>query len=981
MSLQVFLDLLNEEDRYGADISYKKSIKRQRSQYATPNPPLPENLQGALKNESIKQLYSHQVDGLNLVRDGKNVVVVTPTASGKTYVYLLPILERIIREPETRVLLLFPLKALAQDQLKRIRSMIAAMQAEHISAAIYDGDTPRKERQTLRENPPNLLLTNPDMLHQGFLPFHSSWEPFFRDLKFVVLDELHTYKGIFGSHVLQIMHRLRRITLFYHSNLQFIATSATIKNPAELAENLTGVPFEAVEKSGAPSAGRKWIFVNPHLSLYTTACKMLGDAIDSGLKTIVFTKARKVTELIHQWTVAANPDLAGRISAYRSGYLPSERREIERQLRDGEVDAVVSTSALEMGIDIGGLDVCILVGYPGTIATTWQRAGRVGRKERDSAAVMIAMPDALDQYYMRHPEDFFRRDAEAAVVDGANRYLLKNHLLCAAQELPLRRNDSVYDIDSARPAIEELVEEDELSEAAGGFLWFSNRKQPQRNINIRGSGQTVSILEKNSRRLIGSVSGWQALSECHPGAVYLHRGKTYVIQSLDLAKQEAWASQQTVPYYTVIRSDKETEILETLNSRQNDRFKVSLGKLKVTEWVTGYERRATRGRDKISEHTLDLPPMIYETVGLWIEPVETAIAGLIEEKYHPMGSLHALEHASLALMPLFALCDRNDMGGISFTRHQQTKGATVFFYDGYPGGVGLANRAYEVFDELLNKVYALVNECPCDDGCPSCIHSPKCGHGNIPLDKAGTIRLLEHLSGGKELRGNVLPEEPGQPEMIITENTGQEKGLQDQHTKTSTQETAIKKYTNRLPLAENRDIVVFDVETQKSAQEVGGWHNAHMMRVSLAVLYERKTGSYHTYLEDRIPELIGRLKKADLVVGFNNIRFDNAVLSIYTEEDLRSFPTLDLLAEITRQHGFRVSLSNLATATFNVGKLGDGLDALQWWKEGKIDLIEKYCKMDVELTAKLLNYALEHGYVLRNKQNAGNVKLPLILDM
>ncbi|MBZ0266214.1 DEAD/DEAH box helicase [bacterium] len=980
-----FLELLQKDDRFARDIVHEEVLRGTRPRHMQLSPPFPSELGYALRAEGVEKLFSHQTKGITEVRNGNNVVVVTPTASGKTYVYSLSILEQCLLHPETRALLLFPLKALAQDQLKRLRTLCSQLGDKAPRIAIYDGDTPREMRAEIKDNPPNILLTNPDMLHRGMLPFHSQWSTFFRSLKYIVIDELHSYKGIFGSHVLQVFSRLRRVAKFYQSEPQFIATSATIGNPGELAESLTGVPFTVINENGAPSARRHMVFLNPTSSIYTAATRLFIESTGQGFKTIVFSRARRITELIHRWTLQSAPDLAGKISAYRAGYLSSERREIERSLQSGQLLGVISTSALEMGIDIGGLDVCILVGYPGTITATWQRAGRVGRKGRESIIFLLALPDALDQYFMRNPGDFFRRKAEAAVVDRYNPYLLRDHILCAAQEVPLRKDDMIYNFDKHQNTIAELTRDGELLEAAKGMVWFSNRKQPQRKVNIRGAGPNFAILENTSRQIVGHVNGWQAMTECHDGAVYLHHGATYIVTKLDLARQEARVKKQEVGYYTQAMSEKETEILEVFDSRENDRYKVSIGKLKVTEQVVGYEKRDNRGRDRISEHELDLPPVIYDTVGIWIEPGEPTVEALAEQKYHPMGSLHASEHATLALMPLFALCDRNDLGGISFTNHEQLKKPAVFFYDGHPGGVGLADKAFQVLDELLKDVLRLVKDCPCDEGCPSCIHSPKCGHGNIPLDKNGSIRLLEHLTGGEILKPTeeiVISEVGDKPlktiEVSSTKNNGKAR-------KPSVKKVVDKEATPppmiSLEELDKHDLVIFDVETQLSAKEVGGWHNAHLMRVALAVLYERQTKKYITYLEDQVFDLLERMKKADLVIGFNHISFDYSVLQTYSGEDLRSLPSLDLLAEFQTQHGYRVGLGALAQATLNVPKSADGLQSLQWWKEGKIDEIEKYCQMDVELTNRLLEYALVNGYLLHDRKNKGIVRLPLFLDI
>ncbi|MGA1871387.1 MAG: DEAD/DEAH box helicase [bacterium] len=961
MDLRDFLFTIKRDEHHAPDIVYYKMLAGRKARFHPLDPPLPQQIYNALKAHGVKNLYLHQAEAIHRARQGGNVVTVTPTASGKTLVYILPIIERILHDPNTRALLLFPLKALAQDQLKRIKETGEQLGFPLSSlAAIYDGDTSSYIRGKIRANPPHIILSNPDMLHHGMLPFHAQWASFYKNLRYVIIDELHTYKGVFGSHVLQILRRLRRIAAFYNAAPQFLATSATIANPRELAEQLTGLPFDLVEENGAPSTTRHIFFVNPTASLYTSATRLFTEAIQAGQKAIVFTKARRITELIHQWTLRSHSHFRGKISAYRAGYLPTERREIEHKLQSGELIGVISTSALEMGIDIGGLDVCILVGYPGTITNTWQRAGRVGRKERDSAIFLIAQPDALDQYFMRHPHDFFRRGAEAGVVDETNPYLLKSHLVCAAQEVPLRRDDKVYAIAAHKEIITALTDTRDLIEAAGGSVWFSSHTRPQREVDIRGAGSTFTIMEKKKRRLIGHVSGRQALTECHTGAIYLHGGQTYIVKELDLGAHNAWVEKADANYYTMAHTDKETEILTIIDSHEKDCYKVSLARLKVTERAVSFEKRNTVTREKISEHELDLPPIVYETVGLFLEPPLHAMDDVINSKRHPMGSIHAIEHASLAMLPLFALCDRNDVGGISFTKHLQLKGAAIFLYDGHPGGVGLAAKAYEVLDELLAKVLSLVEECPCEDGCPSCIHSPKCGHGNVPLDKGGCIRLLQHLNGKI-----AWSKPPSQPVTSITPET--------------TDMRICPSYTNQLPKVEGRDIVVFDLETQLSAQEVGGWHNAHLMRVSVGVLFERRTSTFITYMEDTIEELIKRLFKADLIVGFNQKRFDYNVLRAYTGDNLNALPSLDLCEEIHKRLGFRIGLGSLASVTLGSSKIADGLDALRWWKEGKIDDIKRYCTMDVELTARLFDYVIEHGYFLYQNKNYGIVRLPMDL--
>ncbi len=971
MKLDNFLSRITNDCRFAKDIIHHKVLVSNRARYEKVEPPLAEPIPKALADKRIANLYLHQARAILSARQGNNVVTVTPTASGKTLVYFLPIIERMLLEPQTRALLLFPLKALAQDQLKRLKDFGKNTEISKFTSAIYDGDTTSHFRAKIRKNPPHFLLTNPDMLHFGILPFHTKWETFFRNLRFIVIDELHYYKGIFGSHVLQILRRLRRVALFYQSEPQFLTTSATIGNPRFLAEQLTGLPFDLIKENGAPISSRHIFFVNPSSkSLYTTATNLFIEAMKLDQKVIVFTKARKITELIHQWTLQSNPKLREKISAYRAGYLPTERREIESKLQSGQIKGVISTSALEMGIDIGGLDVCILVGYPGTITATWQRAGRVGRGQDDSAIFLIAQPDALDQYFMRHPEDFFQREAESGVVDEANPHLLKNHLICAAQEVPLRNDDHVYPVDTYQKIIHELTKSGDLVQAGGGMVWFSNEKQPQRKVNIRGTGLVYTILEEGKGRTIGHVTGLQAFTEGHPGAVYLHGGQTFVVNRLDLGAGEIWVSKGEVSYYTVAQTTKETKILEIFDTRKNKEYQVTLGRIEVTARVTGYAKRHTFSREKIRDYVLEMPPVIYETVGLWIEPSHAVISSLINDKNHLMGSLHALEHASLALLPLFALCDRNDVAGISLTSHYQLGSSAIFLYDAHQGGVGLAAKAYEVLEKLLKKVFSLVEKCLCEDGCPSCIHSPKCGHGNVPLDKLGCINLLQYLNGEKEVIKTVNDHHVEATTRVVDKRSGA-------HLLNNKEDN----YHSQLPLVEKKDVVIFDLETQLSAQEVGGWHNAHLMRISLGVVYERLNNKFITYYEDTVLDLLQRLWEAELVIGFNQKRFDYTVLQVYTGKDLSNIRSFDILEQIYCNHGFRLSLDTLASATFGENKSANGLLAIQWWKEGKIKEIEQYCRTDVELTSRLFNHILQFGYLLYEKKNCGKVRLPLEISI
>jgi DEAD/DEAH box helicase domain-containing protein len=684
-----------------------------------------EALAPVLERRGIHDLYVHQQRAIETLEQGHDVVLATPTASGKSLVYNLPVLRRAMEDPDARALYLFPLKALSRDQRRGLESDIAALGRVDLRVAVYDGDTPQAARRKLRDEPPTVLISTPDMLHAGILPHHGTWRALFENLRFVVIDELHAYRGIFGSHVAQVLRRLDRVAHFHGARPRVVAASATVANPGELAEALTGRSVTAIQSDGAPRSERHMLLFRPSTSPYTLAARLFRSAIGRGLRTIAFTKARVITELMHTWVVEAEPALKDRVSSYRAGFLPSERREIERRLFSGELEGVIATSALEMGIDVGGLDVCILVGYPGSQVATWQRSGRVGRVG-DAAIALVAQPDALDQYLVTHPRVFFERDFEHAVLDPYNR---------------------------ARANLEALEESGDLLRSESGGEWFAARRRPHRDVSLRQIGASYAIVRDGARgeraEAIGSVGSANVLAECHEGAIYLHRGRQFLVTDLDLDEHTVRVRAVDAPYYTRAVSEKETEILERLRSRPAGNFRLVQGRVRVTTRITGYERRRVRGQELLSREPLELPPTTFETVGIWIEMPDEIPADLEAAGRHVMGGIHAVEHAALSLFPLFALCDRHDVGGISYVRHPQLGRPAVFFYDGHPGGVGIAASLFDRVEALLEATCELVEGCDCEEGCPACVHSPKCGSGNRPIDRAAAIRVLHAQRRGR----------------------------------------------------------------------------------------------------------------------------------------------------------------------------------------------------------------------------------------
>ncbi len=655
MPLDDYINQIKSDRRMASALAHHERIPSREAAYRSPAQPLSDELVGGLSKQGIGRLYSHQARALDLVREGRNIVGITPTASGKSLLYSLPVLEELARDPDGHALLLFPLKALEQDQSRKLTDLIRTSGLDgKVSVGIYDGDTPSNIRSRMRKSPPGILITNPDMLHLSIMSYHTSWEDLLRGLRFVVLDELHIYRGVFGSHILHLLRRLIRLCRYYGSKPRFIATSATIAGAKELAETLTGEPFELIEASGAPVSERHFLFFNPVESYLTFSLRLFTAALASRLKAIAFTNARRTTELLHMWLAAADRKAARRVSSYRAGFMPEERRDIERRLKSGELDGVISTSALELGIDIGGLDVSILVGYPGTVATTWQRAGRVGRERRPAAVCLVAGQNQLDQYFMRHPKDFFARSVEQAVVDPGNEQIAGPHILCAAQEVPISEQFPLWNEPLYRALRDRYVREGKLLLGASGDRWFSSRRRPQRLVDIRAAGERFSIEVEPERGFLGSVSGRAVFAECHPGAVYLHRGGLFLVKELDLDGKRVSVERGKLNFYTSPLFEKETEILETLKRRRLPGGEVSLVRLKVTEQLVGYQKRRFTSQELLSQHTLEYPPTSFETVGLVLAVSHEAVRLAARAQVHFRGGIHGVEHALLALAPMFA---------------------------------------------------------------------------------------------------------------------------------------------------------------------------------------------------------------------------------------------------------------------------------------------------------------------------------------
>ncbi|MCW2603248.1 MAG: box helicase [Pseudonocardiales bacterium] len=699
--------------------------------------------------------WSHQAHAAQLAHDGQSVVIATGTASGKSLAYQLPGLASILDDDRSRVLYLSPTKALAADQLGALRRLALPQ----LRAATFDGDTPTGERDWVRAHA-NWVLTNPDMLHRGILPGHPRWSSFLRRLRYVVIDECHAYRGMFGSHVAHILRRLRRICAKYGSSPTFILASATVARPEESAGRLTGLPVAAVAESGAPRAERVFALWEPPLtalrgendapvrrSAGSEAARVLADLVIEGSRTLAFVRSRRGAELTalgaaRHLSEAGAGSLRRRVAAYRAGYLPEERRALEAALSSGELLGVAATNALELGVDIAGLDSVVLAGFPGTLSSLWQQAGRAGRAGDSALVVFIARDDPLDTYLVHHPAAIFGRPVEATVQDPSNPYVLAPQLCCAAAELPLTEDDlPLFGGEEVRTVLGDLVRRGILRHRPAGWYWTS-RERP--DADIRGAGgEPFAIVDEATGALLGTADASSALRTVHPGAVYLHQGRSYVVSSLDLEGHAALARAEDPDWSTSPRDITDIAIVETLRSRRVGPVGVHFGTVDVTNQIVGYQRKRLSTGQIIDETPLDLPPEELRTKSVWYTIDQQALddAGLSFPDVP--GAAHAAEHAAIWLLPLFATCDRWDIGGVSTALHPDTGAPTIFVYDGHPGGAGFCARGHDVLREWLGATRTAIHSCECSTGCPSCIQSPKCGNGNNPLDKEGAVRLLD----------------------------------------------------------------------------------------------------------------------------------------------------------------------------------------------------------------------------------------------
>jgi DEAD/DEAH box helicase domain-containing protein len=754
------LDSVDTLERLGADpelserLVYRETIPARAAAYADLKEPLPGELAERLASRGVERLWSHQAAAIDALHAGDNVVVATGTASGKSLCYQLPIVEGVVAGRRETALLIFPTKALAQDQLRSLRSWLVP----GLKAVSYDGDTPTDDRAWARRNA-NVVLTNPEMLHMGILPSHQRWATFLMRLRYVVVDELHTLRGIFGSHVAHLLRRLQRVCEHYGSHPTFCFASATIGNPAELAATLCGAPVALIDDDGAPRSERVvacWQrpLLDEHsgarASANVEAGALLASFVRDGHQTLAFTRSRRGAELVAQYArrdlERSAPLLAPRVAAYRSGYRADERRVLESDLTSGKLVGVAATTALELGIDVGGLDAIVLNGFPGTLASLWQQAGRAGRTGRRSTAVLVAGDDQLDQWYIAHPTELTRRLPERAVVNPDNPFVLHAQVACAAHELPLQPADEGWFGDGLDEAVRALVQDDFLK-PRGGKMYWSGPDRPAAGIGLRsGNGVEYHLVDEETEREVGTVDDARVFSAAHPGALYLHQGQQYRVTRLDQVNHVAWLESCDCDEYTQPRVDTDISIVAIDERAGIGPGTVHIGAVEVTNLVHAYQRTQISTRRVIEVCDLELPPQTLTTRACWYTvPLDPLLAAGIEPG-ELLGAVHAAEHGLIGLLPLFTICDRWDVGGVSMAAHPQTGEPTIFIYDGYPGGAGIAELAFAASAGHVNATLELIAACPCDDGCPSCVQSPKCGNWNEWLDKRGAISLLRLLA-------------------------------------------------------------------------------------------------------------------------------------------------------------------------------------------------------------------------------------------
>jgi DEAD/DEAH box helicase domain-containing protein len=762
-----FIDRLVSSRYYKDQIIHIEELPPREAVFGTLEKPVSQAIQSVLTEMGITNLYSHQVSAIEALRSGRDVVVVTSTASGKTLCYNIPVLETLLDDPSVRALYMFPTKALAQDQLRGLTRFKNLNPDLPIMAGTYDGDTPANMRKKLRDEG-TIILTNPDMLHQGILPHHPSWSKFFANLRYVVIDEVHTYRGVFGSQVANVVRRLERVCRLYGSRPQYVCCSATIANPKEHADRITGRDTMLIDNDGAPKGSKRFVFWNPPFiddtkmerrSANAEAKDIMVELLKERIQTIAFVKARIVAELLYKYVQEDlqkyGPSLANCVKPYRGGYLPEERREIERRLFSGELLGVTSTNALELGIDVGSLDASIIVGYPGTIASTWQQAGRAGRSKEESLAVLIGLNTPIDQYMMRHPDYFFGQNPENAIIDPHNPYVTVGHVRAAAYEAPISGADYEWFGEYLPSILEMLEDQKELRRAGNQWFWIG-KGYPADDVKLRSmSDDTYTIVDTTSdNTVIGTICESSAFEQVHPEAIYLHDGESYYVDNLDLKQKVAYVKKTDTDYFTQSITERRVDIEDAEEERRFRESTLFFGDITVTSQVFMFKKIRFFSRDSIGYGKIDLPQVAMQTSSFWLVPPLETLKLVKDFGREPTEGMLGIANAAGAVVPVFAMCDSMDIGTV--VDASNTGVTTLFIYDRYPGGVGFAQKCYRDAEHILEACLELIQNCECENGCPSCVGSPippsfindpdLTSRGKIP-DKEAALVLLHSLLG------------------------------------------------------------------------------------------------------------------------------------------------------------------------------------------------------------------------------------------
>jgi len=741
------VEKLGNSGRFGSRIVYQKILSCQPPRYGNINVES-SWIKHYLKAKGLR-LYTHQCQAVTILQQGRNLLITTATASGKTLAFNLPVIEKLKNDPRATALYLYPTKALANDQLKTILELEKDSGID-LSASIYDGDTSGSKKSLILSRS-RIILSNPYQMHHS-LNQHWKWERFFKNLSFIILDEAHQYRGVFGSHIALLIRRINRILDYYGAKPQFVVSTATLANPVEFSTKLTGREFELVEEDGSPHGDKYFFLYNPFtayqdiMSTHQETVDLLMYLVRQGLQVLCFTSSRKMAELIAKWAKdklkESGSQLGLRISSYKAGYMPEQRRDIESSIKDGSLLGVVSTNALEVGIDIGNLDAVIISGFPGTIISTWQQAGRAGRRSDPSLVVMVMFNNPLDQYLAGHPDYIFKSSPEHAVIDLANTYINAGQLLCASAELPLKDKDEQHFGFKLKPYLQDYGHSGLLKDTVHGWI-YSGKKPPSHIVDLQNLGQpSFNIL--NEGKVIETMSLSQAYGEAHPGAVMVHQGETYIVINFDMEQFIIEIKAQPIDYYTRPLKTTEINIINSISQQNLGLVEINYGRISVKETYHAY--KIIKDDRTLATPKLNLPPVEFDTLGLWFNLPDHLRKKLDHMGLDFGGGIHGTEHSMISIMPLLVMCDRWDIGGVSYTYYPPERQPAIFIYDAYPGGIGLSEKGFYVFGSWSGMAYELVRDCSCSQGCPACVYSPKCGNDNQPLDKQAAVVILEHIS-------------------------------------------------------------------------------------------------------------------------------------------------------------------------------------------------------------------------------------------